>query len=262
MLSEIRFLVDTYGVKELLFEDDNMLLNKKRALDIFDGMIKEKFDLIWRTPNGVAVRTLDEELLDKMKASGCYQLGLGIESGNKFVLDTIIKKPVDLERTLPLVKYARKLGMEVILFLVVGMPGETLEQMKDTFQFARSLGLYDAQHISIATPYPGSELYDLCKERGYFRRDFDYDNLSIRKPNIDTENWKGEDVLRLINRERKKNQLCCLFKNPILFFKALVPERLKVKIKKRIRYRRAKDVYTDFKTVSSTERGRRYKRNI
>jgi len=243
-------LIDNFGIKEFLFEDDNLLLNKNRALDIFNGMIKERFDLIWRAPNGVAISTLDKELLDKMKASGCYQIGIGLESADKFVLDTIIKKPLDLEKIPSLVKYAKQIGIEVIIFLVVGMPGETLKQMKTTFRFARSLGLYDTQHISIATPYPGSELYDICKERNYFREDFDFDHLSIRKPNIDTENWKGEDVMRLISQQRKINQLHCLFKNPILFFKALAPELLKVKIKKKIRYRRALDVYTGFEAKS------------
>lgn len=250
VLKEIRFLVDTYGIKELLFEDDNMSLDRERAFAIFDGMIKEKFELIWRTPNGVAVATLDEALLDKMKASGCYQLGLGVESGNRYVLDNIIKKPVNLERVTVLVKYAQKIGIEIILFLVVGMPGETLEQMRATFRFARSMGLYDTQHISIATPYPGSELYDICKNKGYLSKDFDFDRLSIQKSNIATEDWKGEDVIRLVKEERKKNQLRCIFKNPVLFLKAIFPEPLKGPIKKIIGYRKAQDVYTGFKTQS------------
>ena len=247
ILNEIRYLVDTYGIKELLFEDDNMLLDRKRAFDIFEGIIRERFDLIWRTPNGIAVATLDEVLLDKMKLSGCYQIGLGVESGNKSVLEAIIKKPVDLEKIPRLVKHARKIGIEVILFLVVGMPGETLGQIKETFRFARSLGLCNAQHISMATPYPGTELYNICKDRKYFKKDFDFDHLSIRNPNIDTEDWRGEDVIRLVSQERKKNQLRCIFKDPMLFFKSLVPNQIKIKIKKRIRHKKAQNVYIGFK---------------
>ncbi len=250
VLKEIKLLVDTYGVKELLFEDDNLLLDKARALAIFDGIINSKFDIIWRTPNGVAIETLDKEVLDRMKASGCYQIGLGLESGNKYVLDNIIKKPIDLDKFRATVKYAKKIGLEVIIFLVVGMPGETLDQMRETFNFVRSLGCYTLQHISIATPYPGSELYDICVNKGYFKKDFDYDRLSIRKANIDTEHWKGEDVIRLIKEERAKARLGCFFKNPVLFFKALVPDRVKALLKKRHGYRRAKDVYTGFKAVS------------
>lgn len=246
VLGEIKFLVEHYGVKELLIEDDNMLLDKARAHAIFDGLIKAKYDLIWRTPNGVALATLDEEMLDKMKASGCYQIGIGVESGNRHVLKNIIKKPVDLEKVASIVRYARRIKIETIIFLVVGMPGETLGQMRDSFAFARSLGLHNAQHISIATPYPGSELYDMCESRGYFRKDFNYDRLSMRKAHIDTEDWTGEDVLRLLAEERKKNYLGCLFKDPALFFKALVPDKLKARIKKRIGYRTSERVYIGY----------------
>ncbi|HPM43487.1 MAG TPA: cobalamin-dependent protein, partial [Candidatus Omnitrophota bacterium] len=75
VLKEIRHLVKEYGIRELLFEDDNLTLNRERAFEIFRGMVNEKFDLIWRTPNGVAVKTIDEEMLVIMKESGCYQLG-------------------------------------------------------------------------------------------------------------------------------------------------------------------------------------------
>ena len=244
VLDEIKELVKRYGIKELLVEDDNMLLDKNRANQILDGLVSEKFDLIWRTPNGVAVATLDCEMLDKMKKSGCYQIGIGVESGSKFVLDNIIKKPVDLKKIPPLVKHARRIGIDVVIFLVVGMPGETLEQMRESFNFARSLGLYDAQHVSIATPYPGSELYDICKEQKLFRKDFDFDRLSIHKPHINTKDWNGEEVIKLICEERKKSQLHCLFRNPMLFLKALIPLKVKEGIKKQIGYQTAQDVYS------------------
>ena len=244
VLKEMRYLVDTYGIKELLFEDDNLTLNKKRAYEIFDGMIKERFDLIWRTPNGVAVVTLDKPLLDKMKASGCYQLGFAIESGCQRVLDQVIRKPLDLAKVPDLVRYARKIGIEVILFLVVGMPGETIDEMRKTFRFARKVGAYDAQHISIATPYPGSELFNICKKNNYFVDAFDYDRLAIRNANIRSDDWTPDDILKMVKEERRKSHLCCLFKDPVLFLKALVPELPKKIIKDMLKQRKATDAYS------------------
>lgn len=242
VLDEIRFLVQRYGIKELLFEDDNLTLNRVRAVEIFQGLIREKFYLIWRTPNGISVDTLDEELLDLMKESGCYQLGFAIESGCQQVLDTIIKKPMELVKAQRLVKYAKKIGIEVILFLVVGMPGETLKEMRATFRFARSLGSID-QHISIATPYPGSALFEICKEKGFFAKGFNYDRLSIRKPNIETPDWSGQELMELIKEERRKSNLCCGFSDPVLFLKALVPESIKSRIKRWLKYPHAINVY-------------------
>ncbi len=245
VLKEIRHLVDTYGIKELLFEDDNLTLNKPRAIEIFDGMVKQGFNLVWRTPNGIAVSTLDEKLLLKMKESGCYQLGIPVESGSQRVLNEIIKKPVLLTNLPRIVKFARKIGIDIVLFLIVGMPGETIEEMKKTFRFSRSLGIFDKQHISIATPYPGSELYDICLKNGYFSKDFHFDRLSIRNVNIETGEWKKQDILDLIKRERRRNHLHCLFIDPILFLKAVIPENIKQAVKKHLKPKTCLTVYSN-----------------
>jgi len=129
VVSELKELKYQYGIKEVMFEDDNLTLDIARAEKIFDGMMAEDLNLKWDTPNGVAVWTLNEPLIDKMKASGCYRLNFAIESGNQYVLDNIIKKPVDLKKVKPLVNYARKVGLEVGIYLVMGLPQETEKQM-------------------------------------------------------------------------------------------------------------------------------------
>ena len=68
----------------------------------------------------------------------------------------------------------------------------------------------------------------------------------MRKANIDTEDWTGEDVLRLLAEERKKNYLGCLFKDPVLFFKALVPDRIKARIKQKIGHKTSESIYIGY----------------
>ncbi|MFA5101242.1 MAG: radical SAM protein [Candidatus Omnitrophota bacterium] len=179
VINEIRHLRSAYGIEEIMFEDDNLTLDPRRAGAIFDGMIREKFNIGWDTPNGIAAWTLSESLIDKMKKSGCTAINFAIESGNQRVLDDIIKKPVNLEKVKPLVKYARKAGMKVGIFLVIGMPHETKDEIWDSFRLAAQLGIY-TPHISIATPYPGSELYDYCVKSKCLRPDFSLDDLYIR----------------------------------------------------------------------------------
>ncbi|MFC2006757.1 B12-binding domain-containing radical SAM protein, partial [Chloroflexota bacterium] len=98
VIAEMKHLKEKYEIEELMFEDDNITLNIKRAEKIFDLMIEEKFNFIWDTPNGVAAFTLNENLISKIKRSGCYSLNLAFESGNQYVLYNIIKKPLKLER--------------------------------------------------------------------------------------------------------------------------------------------------------------------
>ena len=89
----------------------------------------------------------------------------------------------------------RKSGWMSNIFLIIGMPGETKEQMWDSFRLAEELEIY-SPFISIATPYPGSELYDICREEKYIPDDFSLDNLFIRSfsistPGLDRRRTKG-----------------------------------------------------------------------
>jgi anaerobic magnesium-protoporphyrin IX monomethyl ester cyclase len=202
VLSEIKHIRNTYGIEEIMFEDDNLTLNPQRAGAIFDGMIREKFKIGWDTPNGIAAWTLSEDLIDKMKKSGCTSINFAIESGNQHVLDDIIKKPLNLEKVKPLVKYAQKAGLKVGIFLVIGMPHETKEQIGDSFRFAAQLGIY-TPHISIATPYPGSELYDYCVKNKCLRPDFSLDDLYIRSFAIATDEFDSASLQKILSEGQR-----------------------------------------------------------
>ncbi|MDP2923766.1 MAG: radical SAM protein [Candidatus Omnitrophota bacterium] len=196
VIQEMQQLRDRHGIEELLFEDDNVTLDVSRAERIFDLMTEEKFNFKWDTPNGVAAFALNERLIDKMKQAGCYKLNFAIESGNQEVLNNLIKKPLNLKKVKPLIKYAKSIGLDVGIFLILGVPGETLSQMWDSFRFVKEVGIYNP-FVSIATPYPGSELYNLCLEKGYISKDYSLDNLHIKSFSISTENWTGEDIKKI-----------------------------------------------------------------
>ncbi|HDZ77336.1 MAG TPA: radical SAM protein [Candidatus Omnitrophica bacterium] len=156
-------------------------------------MIQEKLGFEWDTPNVIAAFALNTKLIKKMKDAGCYKMNLAIESGNSDVLKNIIKKPLNLDKVKPLVEYARSINLDVGMFLVMGLPGETIEQMWDSFRFAKDLKIYDP-FISIATPYPGSELYDTCLKEGYISEDYSLDDLYISSFSISTKDWKSQDL--------------------------------------------------------------------
>lgn len=175
VLDEIEFLIQEYGIREIHFEDDNITSNKKRAMAIFEGMIERQFNIIWHVPSGMAANTLDEELLTKMKESGCYSLTLAIESGNQHVVSRLMKKPVNLKRIPGLVKQIRNLNMDVRGFFILGYPDETKENMRETINFAREIEL-DWSYFSIFSPLPGTKSYNTCLEKGYIKKE-DFDPL-------------------------------------------------------------------------------------
>jgi len=218
VIKEMEELKSKYGVEELLIEDDNLTLDTKRAEKIFDLMIERKLGLKWDTPNGVAAFTLTNDLVKKMKDAGCYKMNIAVESGNKDILKNVIKKPLDLEKVRSLVDYARSIGLRVGIFLIIGMPGETLKNMWESYRFADKIGAHDA-FVSIATPYPGSELYKLCMDKGYIKEGFSLNNLYITSASISTDAWSGEDVRNLFKKGYYYLQFHKLKKRPLLLMK-------------------------------------------
>ncbi len=216
----MKHIKDKYDIEEIMFEDDNVTLNMKRAEKMFDLMIEEKLNFVWDTPNGVAAFALNENLIDKIKESGCYKLNLAIETGSQYVMDNIIKKPLKIDRAKRLIRYAQGIGLDVGIFLIMGMPGETREQMWDSFRLAKELGVF-TPFVSIATPYPGCELYDTCREKKYIADDFSLDDLFIRSFSISTGDWTGEELRETLAKGQRFLLMSFWKKHPAKFVRAV-----------------------------------------
>ncbi len=217
VIKEIKHLKQVYGVREIQFEDDNLTFDKKRAFQIFDMMISENVEMLWTTPNGVALWTMDEAVLRKMKESGCYRLCLALESGDQHVLHKIINKPLDLEKAKHLITFASKYGFETDAFFVVGFPGETKEQIKRTFKFARGLRVSNVNYY-IAAPYPGTRLYDVCVKENYLTEDFQSDSLGVKKGVILTPEFTPAELEKMVSKEKLIFLLLLMFRNPKAFY--------------------------------------------
>lgn len=208
VLEEIELLVNKYGVKEIHFEDDNLTFDKKRAIEIFKGIIDAKWDITWAAPTGLAVATLDEELLTYMKDSGCYSISLAIESGDQNVLTKLMHKPVNLKKLPGIVQIARNLDLKVKGFFILGYPGETKLTMYKTIKFAQTLEL-DWSYFFIATPMPHTKMWDDAVEKGYFNPK-NYDPIrSLVGGQIRTPEFTPEEVSEL----REKAIIECNFIN-------------------------------------------------
>jgi len=226
VLAEITHLIDKYGVKEILFEDDNLTLDKERAKRIFQGMIDRDLGLVWNVPNGVAVQTLDDEVLQLMKRSGCYSISIGVESGDEYILKNVIKKPIDLSSVKPVIRKARALGLETSVFFVVGLPDEKIENMRNTFRFAESLQA-DNINFFFATPLPGTRLQERCMELGLLDEKADYSKLRSEYPSFTTSAFSRDELISLVLRERLKLYFLSLLMDPKNFLKKFMGKLLK-----------------------------------
>ncbi|MCL5773735.1 MAG: B12-binding domain-containing radical SAM protein [Firmicutes bacterium] len=164
VFEELELLKSRYGVKEINIEDENFTLHKPMAKEFCRKLIENKMNLSWTLPSGVRLDSLDEELLSLMEASGCYSLAVGIESGSQRVLD-LIKKGLTIELIKEKVRLIKKTSIKITGFFMIGYPGETVEEIKNTVDFALELGISRA-HFAIFTPVPGSEAYEELKKEG------------------------------------------------------------------------------------------------
>lgn len=171
VLDEIAYLVRKWHIRAIAFEDDNLTLDRKRSLALFEGMAEKFPHLQWITPNAVSVNHLDRELLGMMKRSGCRSLNLAYESGDPDILKYAMKKEMYIEKGREVRQWCKELGIKVNGYFLLGMPGENPDSLRRTQEYALSLDL-DGVGIFIATPFPGTELFENCKEKGYLDTDY------------------------------------------------------------------------------------------
>lgn len=207
VVNELEQVVDSYGIKQVDFNDDNMTLNKKRMETICDLIVERGLDIEWFTPNGVRADTLDESLLKKMKASGCKKLRIAPESGVQRVVDKIIKKNLSLKEVEKAVVLSKKAGIEVGCFFVMGLIGETKEDIEETIRYAYKLRKIGANSFifSIATPLYGTELYEQAVSGGFLRGNFSDEALSAAEPLIETPEFTADELRELCARANLVN---------------------------------------------------------
>ena len=168
VLEEIEKLVSRHGIREIIFYDDSFTVDKPRIMKICDMILKRKIKIRWQCET--RVNLVDQEMLNKMKEAGCYLVAYGIESGSDRVL-AILKKGIIKEQVIKAIEISKKASIQIIGYFMMGIPGETEEEIKQTISFAKELDIDFAQ-FSIATAYPGTELYQIAKAQNKINPDW------------------------------------------------------------------------------------------
>lgn len=223
----IETLVKKYNVDEISFEDDNLTYDRDRFVGICKGLVERKLKIRWNTPNGVHVGSLDKDSLEWAKKAGCDSLNLAVESGDDFIRNKVIKKGLKSEKIYEVARACREVGIKANAYFVIGMPGETADTVEKSEKYIGDLK-FNNLSIFIATPMPGTKLYDECIDKGYIDADsFDTDFISyeatiftqpsIRTPEFDTEKimiWRHRLYVAYFKAALKDRFLGWLLTNP------------------------------------------------
>jgi len=172
IIKEVKYLVENFGVKGIDIADDNFGFNKRFAIKICELLAKEKLGVIINCTNGLRIETITKKLLKKMKQANFHKISIGIESGDIGILRHV-KKRIDFEKAIKVVKWCRELGIIVQAFFMLGLPGDNKNTIKKTLDFAKRLNPHYA-YFHMALPFPGTELYKEILRNGEFL--FDIDN--------------------------------------------------------------------------------------
>lgn len=164
VLSEIKHLYKTYGVKEIEILDDIFNADKERAKAIFDGVIKDGMKLGFSFPNGLRADLMDEELVDKMKQAGVYRLIYAVESGSPRI-QKLMKKNLNLEKARHIIDYTARKNISVGGFYMMGFLDENEEDVRMTIDFACKSRMHTAAFF-ILQPFPNTEIFNQALERG------------------------------------------------------------------------------------------------
>jgi len=143
------------GISHIKIYDDTFTIDRKRVFDICDEISRRGLNMSWDIR--AHINTVDFEMLEELKRSGCTLICYGVESGNEEMLKRI-KKGITRKKTAEVFKMTRKAGMQTLAYFMIGLPGETRKQMLETIEFSGKINP-DYCHFAILVPFPATPVY-------------------------------------------------------------------------------------------------------
>jgi radical SAM superfamily enzyme YgiQ (UPF0313 family) len=161
---ELRDAIVGCGISNVLFRDACFTLDKERAAQICELIVRNNLTLNWWCET--RINCLDRELLLLMKQAGCRGMSIGVETGDPEVLDLQAKPGVSLKDLESLTSLAGSLGLSLHFLLLVGLPREDKKSLYRTFRLIKNLRPASLG-VSLVTPYPGTPLYWEAVRKGW-----------------------------------------------------------------------------------------------
>jgi radical SAM superfamily enzyme YgiQ (UPF0313 family) len=204
VIDELIMLRQEYNVDHIVWLDDDILYDRRKALELFNEMVRQDVGITWDCSNGVIAVSCTDEMMSAAEASGCLGLILGIESGNQEILRQI-KKPGTVETFIAAAEVLRKYEqIHARAFLMIGFPGETYRQILDTINLCSKMRL-DWHNISPIQPLPNTPIYKSMLIEGKIKQeDVEFSKLSLYSgPRSKSRKKEEKSLSDLLERDFK-----------------------------------------------------------
>jgi anaerobic magnesium-protoporphyrin IX monomethyl ester cyclase len=189
LLKEIKEVITKYKVTSIEFYDDTFTLNKPRVKEFAKKYSKEiniPFDINSR------VNALTKEDFRLLKETGCVRVSIGIESGDPYIRNTILKRNQTNEQIINTFKWAKEEGLKTYAFNMIGIPYEDEKSIKKTIELNRKIQP-DYAGASIFNAFKGTELYDLCKKNNWLKQSYSksyFQSSNVKHPRFTIKRLK------------------------------------------------------------------------
>ncbi len=225
VVDEIESVYQRFNHRHFSFMDDNVTLKKGRMVEICQQIIDRGLDIQFETPNGISVKTIDEEVLDAMVKAGLVRTCLAIESGSEYIRNQIMKKHLSNEKIYEVLALVRRYPqLFVNAFFLIGMPEETAETLEETYRMIEKIRV-DKTIVMNLVPFPGTETYrqavrdnllvGVPREDLYLSNDryfTNYDQIFLKPYALELDDIRAfrQRVNRLLERQQQSRR----HKNP------------------------------------------------
>ncbi len=200
VVNEIKQIRKNFETYLFSFEDDSFTLNKEFVKAVCKLLIEENLDIKWSAETRADL--VSDDLIKIMKSAGCEAITIGVESGDEETLKKI-KKGITLEQIKLSKKVIKENRIRFSAFFMVGFPWEGEKEINKTILLMKELDPHTA-FFSIATPYPGTELYDICSSEGLLPENIDWSRFFHQSLDMCfTRNLTTEEFQKLIQRAEK-----------------------------------------------------------
>lgn len=163
VVSELELLSKRYQTSMIYISDDTFTMKRGRSLEICDELKRRNLGVTWKCDT--RADCLDEELVAHMKGAGCELIKIGVESGSDRILK-MIRKGETKQKMMAAARTVKEQGIKLTVYLMIGFPGETDEDVRKTIDFAHELDA-DYYSLSVLAPYYGTEIYNSLQSTGF-----------------------------------------------------------------------------------------------
>jgi hypothetical protein len=193
VVDEMEHLVRDLGVQHILFRDPMFSLQQKRVVQICEEVLRRGLEVQWKCET--RVDCLDKATIEIMAKAGCTGINFGVESTDPEIQKGVHRKPILTAEFVEKVAICRQHGIATFAFFIVGLPGDTVQTILDSIDFAVKIRANWTQ-FTVATPFAGTPMHDWAVQQGFVAPDF-YKILNAHSGSPGNEHLQPKDIERL-----------------------------------------------------------------